>query len=174
MRNAALSLLGSLGVGFLITLAGCEPVDDGAATRNKGWDGKLTDNVVPGDRDVFIDTGETMTVADGCAKTELDAHAILRDQCATCHGDAATARGLPPWGFVLDDAMMKSMSWDRGPGQPAIPFIDVGHPQNSAIFIRAAIARDMPPIQRDPNEQFYERVTLSGASVLQQWITNCM
>jgi hypothetical protein len=173
MRNAAFSLLGSLGVGLLVTLAGCEPVDDGAATRNKGWDQVLTDHVVPGDRDIFTDTDETMTVADGCAKTQLDAHAILKDQCASCHGDPNAARGLPPWGFVLDDAMMKSETWKQQGAAP-IPFIDVGHPKNSAIFIRAAISRDMPPVQRDPNEQFFERVTLSGASVLEQWITNCM
>jgi hypothetical protein len=172
MRNAALS--GSLGLGLLlIAAAGCEPVDDGSTSRAKGWDGVLTDNVLPGDREVFTNTDETDTVANGCAKTTDDAHKILQDQCAACHGDPATASGLPPWDFVLDDAKMKTEKWVRE-GQPSIPFIDVGHPQTSAIFIRAAIARDMPPVQRDPSQAYYERVTLSGASVLQQWITNCM
>jgi hypothetical protein len=172
MRNVA--LCGSLGFGLLIAMAGCEPVDDGASTRVKGWDPEvdpLSDVVIPGDRDVFIDTDETMKVADGCAKTEMDAHAILKNQCGTCHGDPASPRGLPPWSWVLDDARMKSETY--GDANP-VKFIDVGHPRTSGIFIRAAIARDMPPIQRDPNEQFFERVSLSAASVLEHWITNCM
>lgn len=170
MRNVAFAgYLGSLGLGLLVAMAGCEPVDDGAATRNTGWNGTLTDHVIDGDRPVFTDIDETVTVADGCAKTTEDAHKILKDQCAMCHGDAATAH---VWGFVLDDAMMKTATLTTG--TPPIHYIDVGHPQTSGIFVRAAIARDMPPVQRDPNEAYYDRVSLSGASVLQQWIAHCM
>jgi len=169
MRNVA--LFGSLGL--LMAVAGCEPVDDAAATRNKGWDGVLTDNVLDSDRGVFIDTDETMDVGDGCKKTELDAHAILENQCASCHGSPDTAVGLPPWDFVLDDEKMKTQTWKRE-GQPAIPFIDVGNPSNSAIFLRAVMKRDMPPLQLDLSQPYYDRVTLSGASVLEQWISKCM
>jgi hypothetical protein len=169
MRNVA--LFGSLGL--LIAAIGCEPVDDGAATRNKGWDGVLTDHVLNSDRGVFTDTDETIDVVDGCAKTEMDAHNILAGMCADCHGTEKTAQGLPPWNFVLDLDKMKSMTWNRE-GQSPIPFVDVGKPLNSAIYLRAGISRDMPPKQTDVNQPYYDRVTLSQASVLYQWIANCM
>ena len=60
MRNAA--LFGCLGIGSLVAVASCEPVDDGAATRAQGWNRKLTDHVLPGDRAVFVDVNETVTV----------------------------------------------------------------------------------------------------------------
>ncbi|HET6148698.1 MAG TPA: hypothetical protein VFH68_14275 [Polyangia bacterium] len=170
MRNVA--LCGSLGFGLLIAMAGCEPVDDGASTRAKGWDGVLTDNVVPGDRDVFIDTDETMTVADGCAKTEIDALKVLGDYCASCHGDPATAQGLPPWDYVLKPEQMKTATWMRE-GQPPIKFLDVGKPETSAIYMRAAMSRDMPPTY-DVGVKSPPKITYSGASVLREWIANCM
>jgi hypothetical protein len=173
MRNAA--LFGTLGVSLLVAAAGCEPVDDGAATRAKGWDpvqDGLSDVVLPGARDVFVDTDETMTVADGCAKTTLDAHKILQTQCASCHGDEATKQGLPAWGFILDDARMKTETWTRQ-NQPPIPFLKAGDADNSAIFLRAAINRDMPPIY-DLGVDTAPRVTFSQASVLREWITHCM
>jgi hypothetical protein len=169
MRNVA--LFGSLGL--LIAVAGCEPVDDGAATRAKGWDGVLTNNVLDTDRGVFTDTDETIDVGDGCVKTEMDAHEILAGQCANCHGSDNTPQGLPPWDFVLDLDRMKRETWTRE-GQPAIPFVSVGKPLNSAIYLRAAINRDMPPKQGDVGQPYYDRVTLSQASVLYQWIANCM
>jgi hypothetical protein len=165
-----------LTMGMLVMAGlGCEPVDDGASTRAKGWDGVLTDNVLDGDRPVYntIDEDLNDVSASGCVKTTNDAHQILKDNCATCHGNPATAVGLPPWDFVLNDDKMMTEKWTRE-GQPAIPFIDAGHPNNSAIFLRAAVKRDMPPVQGSLDQPYYDRVTLSGASVLEEWITNCL
>jgi hypothetical protein len=178
MRNVSTIVSGLgmvLGLGLLAAAVGCEPVDDGAATRNKGWNGVLSDSVLPSDRPVYNSIEEDpMDVSmDGCAKTTNDAHAILKANCAQCHGPTGAPVGLPPWNFVLDDMTMKSMTWMRQ-DQPAIPFLKPGDPANSAIFLRAALLRNMPPVQFDVGQPFYPRVTFSDSSVLEQWITNCM
>jgi hypothetical protein len=41
------------------------------------------------------------------------------------------------------------------------------------IYDRAAISRNMPPVQGDPSQPYYPRVTYSEASVLREWILNC-
>jgi hypothetical protein len=163
-----------LGLGVLAAAVGCEPVDDGAATRNKGWDGVLSDSVLPGDRPVYntIEEDPMDVSMDGCKKTTDDAHAILKANCAQCHGPTG-AVGLPPWNYVLDDTMMKNTTWMRQ-DQPAIPFLKPGDPANSAIFLRAALLQNMPPKQLEVSDAFYPRITYSDASVLQDWITNCM
>jgi hypothetical protein len=171
MRNAALS--GCLGLGFLVAAtAGCEPVDDGAATRNEGWNHQLSDHVLPTDRPVYTNVDETETVADGCTKTRADAINILERYCADCHSTNGYAQGLPPWDFVLDPERMKNESWTRE-GQAPIPFLKVGAPQSSAIYIRAVMQRSMPPIY-DLSVPPLDRVTYSEGSVLYQWIARCM
>ncbi|HET6148701.1 MAG TPA: hypothetical protein VFH68_14290 [Polyangia bacterium] len=149
-----------------MAMTGCEPVDDGAATRVKGWDGVLTDNVLPTDRDVFTDTDETMKVADGCAKTELDAMKILEDQCASCHDAASPDQDPTTFDFVLNVGRMKTAMWTPTGGSP-MRYIDVGKPEASAIFLRVGIERDMPPRDGLP-------VTLSGVSVMHYWIGTCL
>src|SRR6185503_17749827 len=92
MREAM--FLGVIGAVCWVATVGCEPVDDGAATRNKGWDPEvdgLSNVVLDGNRGVFIDTGETVDVMDGCAKTTLDAMKILQDNCASCHDEESPA-----------------------------------------------------------------------------------
>jgi hypothetical protein len=177
MRNVSTIVSGLgmvLGLGLLAAAVGCEPVDDGAATRNVGWNKVLTDNVLPGDRPVYntIEEDPMDVSMDPCTKTTNDAHAILKANCAQCHGPMG-AVGLPPWNYVLDDDQMKKNTWIRQ-DQPAIPFLKPGDPANSAIFLRAALLRNMPPVQGDLNQPFYPRVSYSEASVLQDWITNCM
>jgi hypothetical protein len=162
-------------MGLLVAGAvGCEPVDDGAATRNKGWNGELSDNVLDNDRPVFntIEEDPADVSADGCKKTTRDAHTILMGQCASCH-DGPAAQGLPPWNFVLDDQKMMTETWLRQDAPP-VPFLKPGDPDNSAIFIRAANKRDMPPIYTDLSIPTAPRVTYSEASVLRQWISHCM
>jgi hypothetical protein len=174
MRNVA--LFGSLGVGLLFAVAGCEPVDDGASSRAKGWDpvkDGLSDNVLDGDRGVFIDIDETTPVADGCAKTVMDAHKILQDNCASCHDQGPASMGVPVFDFVMNDDQLKTRMWTRATG-PAINFVSVGKPDESAIFIRAAIDRNMPPLATEIGQAEAPRITFSGVSVLRQWIEKCM
>jgi hypothetical protein len=158
-----------IGAGSFMAMLGCEPVDDGAATRAKGWDPEkdgLSDVVLDGDRGVFTDTDETNDVMDGCVKTEMDAMKILQDRCASCHDAASPDQAPETFDFVLNVAKMKASMWTPAGGS-AMRYIAAGKPEESAIFLRAGILRDMPIEKSD-------LVTLSGVSVLQYWISACM
>ena len=166
MKNAALRIFGA---SSFLAMAACEPVDDGAATRARGWDPEkdgLSNVVLDHDRDVFVDIDETMSVADGCAKTTLDATQLLQDKCASCHDQTAPAQTPPTFNFVTDVAKMKSSMWTPA-GGTAMRYITVGKPEESAIFLRAGSNRDMPPTAAD-------RLTYSAVSVLHYWIENCL
>jgi len=165
--------LSAFGLAALAVLSSCEKVDDGAATRAKGWDGVTLSTVIePGPREVFVDIEETMPAATPCEKTALDAHAILKANCGVCHDIGAASSGVPRFDFLMDDDQLKAKTWERM-GQPAVRFLIPGDPDNSVIYERAAISRNMPPLQADPQQPFYPRVTYSEASVLREWILNC-
>jgi hypothetical protein len=153
-----------------------QPVDSASTKRNESWNGVLTDHVVEGDRDVFTDIEETMTVPTGCDKTKLDAQMILQANCAGCHAAGAASRGVPPFDFVMDVDKLINTRWMRE-GQPEDTwprFLIPGDAENSLIFIRAGRKRDMPPIQMDPGQPFFDRVSYRDASVLYDWIQTCL
>ncbi len=164
--------LSVFGLAALAILASCEKVDDGAATRAQGWNNVLSTVIEDGPRKVFIDLDETMPADSACAKTALDAHEILRANCAVCHDIGQASSGVPRFDFLMDDEQLKAKTWERM-GQPAQRFLIPGDPDNSVVYERAAISRNMPPVQGDPQQPFYPRVTYSEASVLREWILNC-
>ena len=164
--------LSAFGLAALVVLSSCEKVDDGAATRAQGWDGVLTTKIEDGPREVFTDIEETMPAASPCAKTAADAHAILKANCGICHDIGAASSGVPRFDFVMDDEQLKVKTWERM-GQAAERFLIPGDPNKSVIYERAAISRNMPPVQGDPQQPYYPRVTYSEASVLREWILNC-
>ncbi len=164
--------LSAFGLAALAALSSCEQVDDGASKRAQGWDGALSTVIEQGPREVFIDIEETMPVDTPCDKTALDAHNILRENCAVCHDIGAASSGVPRFDFLLDDDQLKVKTWDRM-GQTPLRFLIPGDPDNSVVYERAAMKRDMPPIQADPQQPFYPRITYSQASVLREWILNC-
>jgi hypothetical protein len=164
--------LSAFGLAALAVLSSCEKVDDGAATRAQGWDGVLTTSIEDGPRAVFTDIEETMPAASPCEKTALDAHQVLKDNCGLCHNIGAASSGVPRFDFVMDDEQLKVKTWERM-GQPAQRFLIPGDPDNSVIYERAAISRNMPPTYSDPSQPNYPRVTYSEASVLREWILNC-
>jgi hypothetical protein len=165
--------LSAFGLAALAVLSSCEKVDDGAATRAQGWDGVTLSTVIEdGDREVFTDIEETMPAASPCEKTALDAHGILQKHCAACHAIGAASMGVPRFDFIMDDAQLMARSWTREGATP-IRFLIPGDPDNSAIYQRAAMARDMPPIQADPQQPDYPRINYSQGSVLREWILNC-
>ena len=164
--------LSAFGLAALAVLSSCEMVDDGAATRAQGWDGTLSTVIEPGPRAVFTDIDETMPAASPCDKTAGDAHDILKKNCGGCHDIGAASLGVPRFDFVMDDEQLKVKTWERM-GQPAQRFLIPGDPDNSVIYDRAAISRNMPPVQGDPGQPYYPRVTYSEASVLREWILNC-
>jgi hypothetical protein len=165
--------LSAFGLAALAVLSSCEKVDDGAATRAQGWDGVTLSTVIEqGPREVFTDIEETMPAASPCEKTALDAHQILKNNCGVCHDIGAASSGVPRFDFLMDDDQLKVKTWERM-GQPAARFLIPGDPDNSVIYQRTAIARNMPPLQGDPQAPLYPRVTYSEASVLREWILNC-
>jgi hypothetical protein len=164
--------LSAFGFAALAVLSSCEKVDDGAARRAQGWDGTLSTVIEPGPREVFTDIEETMPAASPCEKTAADAHDILKKNCALCHDIGQASSGVPRFDFVMDDEQLKVKTWERM-GQAAQRFLIPGDPDNSVIYDRAAISRNMPPVQGDPGQPFYPRVTYSEASVLREWILNC-
>jgi hypothetical protein len=164
--------LSTLGLAALAALSSCEKIDDGAASRAQGWDGALSTVIEPGPREVFTDIDETMAVDTPCDKTALDAHNILKTNCGSCHDIGAASFGVPRFDFIMDDDQLKTKTWDRM-GQPSLRFVIPGDPDNSVIYERATAKRDMPPVQADPGQPFYPRITYSQGSVLREWILNC-
>jgi hypothetical protein len=136
----------------------------------------LSTVIDPSDRKVFTDTDETITVDTGCDKTIEDAHKVIDTHCAMCHAVGAASLGNPPFGFIKDEAQLIAKTWDReGQATGTGPrFLTPGDPMNSLIYTRAAVARDMPPLQLSLDQPFYERVTFSEGSVLREWIEKCM
>jgi hypothetical protein len=120
--------------------------------------------------DTSIDDTET-TTDDPCVKTRQDKTDILKAYCAPCHS-GATAIGLPPWNFVLDDDKLVTEVWVRE-GQPAQRFVIPGDPDHSAIYVRAAIIGDMPPQPTDLGTPRNPKPSLSDLSVLREWIMHC-
>jgi len=169
MKNRTLRLLP---LTAMLALFGCEPVDNGAATRAKGWNGVLTDNVLQGDRDVFLDIDESTPAADACAKTTVDAHEILSKHCGSCHDAGAASQGVPMFDFIMNDDKLISEPWVRQTG--TLHFLVPGDPDNSQIYVRAAIKRDMPPLYMDISNPDPPRVPFNQGGVLREWIEKCM
>jgi hypothetical protein len=164
--------LSTFGLAALAVLSSCEKVDDGAATRAQGWNGVLSTVIEDGPREVFTDIEETMPAATPCEKTAADAHEILKRNCAGCHDIGAASSGVPRFDFLMDDEQLKVKTWERV-GQAPARFLIPGDPDNSVLYDRAAVSRNMPPVQADPQQPLYPRVTYSEASVLREWILNC-
>ena len=174
MRNV--SLLRSLGFCASIAtlaLSGCEPVDDGAAKRTVGWDGTLTDHVLDDDRPVFLDIDETVEGSNACAKDEQDVADTLTRHCASCHDQGAASMGVPRFDFVMDFQKLRTETLPRQ-GQPDQHFVVPGDPDNSLIYVRAAIKRDMPPLYHNIAMEDPPRMSYSEGSVLREWIEKCL
>jgi hypothetical protein len=75
-----------------------------------------------------------------------------------------------PLNFVLDDGMLTN------PGVVSTKYgkryVIPGDPDNSLVYLRAAIVQDMPPGASDVRNTA-PPVTVSDESVLRQWILTC-
>ena len=107
-----------------------------------------------------------------CNQTCRQATRVLWENCASCHGNGDYAIGLPPWDFVMDPQRLTTELWHRE-GQPPIHFVLPGDPANSAVYQRAVIKRDMPPLI-DVNGPYYPRVTPADGQILNDWIAGCL
>jgi hypothetical protein len=158
----------------LLVGACLQPVDDNAATPPPPVDpnAQPTTTILPTALPIGLSVDdEGQTTDDPCVKTRRDKTEILTAYCAPCHS-GATALGLPPWNFVLDDAKLVTEQWIRE-GQPPQRFVIPGDPDHSAIYVRAAIVGDMPPQPTDLGSPRNPRPSLSDLSVLREWIMHC-
>jgi len=111
----------------------------------------------------------TATAATACDKVQMDAHNIRARVCSSCHTSAG-AQGAPLT-FILDESKLingKSTSSSNGGKTYVIP----GDPDNSLIYRRAGIIRDMPPGSSDVRNASTS-LSVSDISVLREWIKNC-
>jgi len=152
-----------------------QPVQDGAWTPTAPPNPapQLTTDIEPSALPIGTNIDDdTQTTDDPCVKTRQDKTEILTAYCARCHS-GATAVGLPPWDFVLDDQKLVSEQWIRE-GQPAQRFAIPGDPEHSAIYVRLAIVGDMPPQPTDLGTPRNPQPSLSDVSVLREWIMHCL
>ena len=106
-----------------------------------------------------------------CDETCRQATRVLWQNCASCHhGDESY--GLPPWDFVMDPLRLITETWSRE-GQSA-RFVLPGDPAHSAVYQRAVITRDMPPVRSDLSQPYYPRVNDADGETLRVWIESCL
>jgi mono/diheme cytochrome c family protein len=165
---------------LMLALALCAPfataclqtLDEKAASGSEGGPPDLSLDTPP----IELPNGDTTT--DSCVATGLQAHAILQNSCAGCHGgDGPGARqGQPPFDFVLDDARLTTVRSvnvkDVNDPTKGMLFVAPGNPDDSRIY-RRIVAGEMPPMLPIGVKQ-PPRPTISDMSILQTWITTCV
>ncbi|HEX4353037.1 MAG TPA: hypothetical protein VHZ95_08990 [Polyangiales bacterium] len=157
------------------SLAACQPLDSAAAAGDlQAVD--VDDHTVALDPPA-IELADGGSVNDACAATTIQAHEILENNCARCHGGATPGarQGSPPFDCVLDTTrlltMVSATAVDPDTMQPA-HFLVPGDPDHSRIYLRP-LHGEMPPpdvVGLPPNP----RPSVSDLSVLRQWISSCV
>jgi hypothetical protein len=118
---------------------------------------------------ILLADGSTTT--DPCIKVRQDASAIRQAHCALCHEgpDGSSIQGKPLYHILSDSYLSNRAASMAYPGQMyAVP----GDPDHSLVYIRAAVAVDMPKKITDTADPYF--TSLSEDSVLREWITHCM
>jgi hypothetical protein len=105
-------------------------------------------------------SGGVGDAGDPCTVTSTQALAILTTDCAGCH-QAPFLNGN--FDFVLDTQRLLTTASSTG-----VMFVVAGDPNNSRIYQRISVSKDMPPIGIDP------RPTSNDTDVIRAWITNCL
>jgi hypothetical protein len=157
----------------LLSIAGCQPLDEGAA-RGEPWLGEPQTSALDTSAIELPDGG---TARDGCEATNIEARAILERTCARCHGGGGPGarQGAPPFDSVLDTTrlvtMVSATAKDTDTHKPA-RFLVPGDPDHSRIYLRP-LNGEMPPpdvIGLPPNP----RPSVSDLSVLRHWVESCV
>jgi hypothetical protein len=111
----------------------------------------------------------TDTTTDPCDKVRKDAMDVRQRNCSACHEGTDSVVGAP-LNFVLDDSTLTNPATVSA--KYGKRYIIPGDPDNSLIYLRAAIVQDMPPSATDVRNTS-TTVTISEQSVLRQWILTC-
>lgn len=101
----------------------------------------------------------------GCALTCLETQDILETSCARCH-NGENAPGSP-LNFILDG---RRLSTATSPYSHT-PYLVPGDPDHSPVYLRAVGTGEA---LHPPEPAIVPRVTISGISVLRQWISSCL
>jgi hypothetical protein len=104
--------------------------------------------------------------SDPCAKVRQDALRLLTTKCVPCHTPST-----PPLNFITDFERLITGSSPTPSYAPNPRYVVPGKPEESLIYIRAAINKDMP--LQDPLAPS-SGLTVSESSVLREWITSCV
>lgn len=156
-------------------MGGCQPLDSGAALGDPyTGDNGSTSAALEGSG---IELADGSTPSTGCDAIRIQAHDILANNCAHCHGgdNPGARQGTPPFDCVLDPDRMVSMvsatAKDPDTLQPA-RFLKPGDPDHSRIYLRPYNGEMPPPdvvgLPANP------RPSVSDLSVLRQWIESCV
>jgi hypothetical protein len=156
-------------------LTGCQPLDTAAALGDPS-DGEA-EGFGAGLEKPTIELADGSTVADGCAAVSRQAHDILEQSCARCHGggNPGARQGAPPFDCVLDtESLIAKVSVTAKDPDTSLParFLVPGDPDHSRIYLRP-LHGEMPPpdvVGLPPNP----RPTVSDLSVLRHWIASCV
>jgi hypothetical protein len=103
---------------------------------------------------------------DPCEKVSSDALSLLTSKCAPCHTPSN-----PPLNFITDVSRLTTASSPTPSYAPNPRYVVPGKPEDSLIYIRAAINKDMPlqnPLAPSSG------LTVSESSVLREWIASCV
>jgi hypothetical protein len=109
----------------------------------------------------IIDAG-----TDPCEKVNSDALSLLTTKCVPCHTPSN-----PPLNFITDVERLTTASSPTPSYAPNARYVVPGKPEDSLIYIRAAINKDMPlqnPLAPSNG------LTVSESSVLREWIASCV
>ena len=104
--------------------------------------------------------------SDPCAKVTQDAMNLLTTKCVPCHTSSN-----PPLNFITDVSRLTTVSSPTPSYAPNPHYVVPGKPEDSLIYIRAAINKDMPlqnPLAPSNG------LTVSESSVLREWIASCV
>jgi len=104
--------------------------------------------------------------SDPCAKVNQDALSLLTTKCVPCHTPST-----PPLNFITDFERLIAAASPTPSYAPNPRYVVPGKPEESLIYIRAAINKDMPlqnPLAPSNG------LTVSESSVLREWIASCV
>lgn len=166
-RLAMLAMLGTLATGFSVSGCGRGLFGISNAEHQDASRPEVDPNPVPAGISVCFPDHPA-----SCDDTCREATRVLWHNCAACHAQGPASVGAPVFDFVLDVTKLTTLTWLRADG--VWRFLVPGSPQDSQIYVRPVVNRDMPPLSNDVSVPARARVSASDGQILQDWITGCL
>jgi hypothetical protein len=117
---------------------------------------------------VAIELADGSSTSDPCVLTTAQSLVIRQNHCAFCHAGGSAPASMGSLGTIMvDQSMINQKSVNYAGEIYLIP----GDPDNSFIYKRAVVTRDMPKRIGDAP---VNTLTPSEASVFREWIKSCL